>query len=460
MAETSRSSPYPWRFHRVGGLDQVVLETADDLRHLDRLDQKLWVALACPVKGLEIEAATLALLDADRDGRVRAPEVIAAVRFADARLEDLGDVVAGRETLPLDAIRKDTPEGKALLAAARQVLAAAGKPDAKEVTLEDVADLSHVFDGTVFNGDGVVVAESAPAGAVRQVIADAMACEGEVQDRSGRPGLDRPRLDAFWADLADFDAWWKEGRGAAIQVLGEATGAAADAVRAVRAKVDDYFTRVGLAAIDDRMPPLLARPEVEIAAMSGKDLSPASAEVTSLPVARIAAGRPLPLDQGVNPAWAGALAALRRDAVRPIIGADRSTLTADEWEAVKAAVAPYETWLAARKGARVEKLGAARAAELLAGTGRADVEALIAEDETRRDEASEVFEVVRMVRYRRDLFRLVRNFVNFADFYDTRLSAVFQAGTLYIDGRRTPPSRFPAGCSSPTATAGAPAARP
>ena len=435
MAPIPSSSPYRWRFHRVGGLDQVQLDTADDLRQIDRLDQKLWVALACPVKGLEIDAATLALLDSDKDGRVRAPEVIAAVKFADARLKDLGDLVKGKDALPLADIREDTPEGKALLAASRQILAAAGRPDAKEITLDDVADLSNVFTTTLFNGDGVVVPESAPEGAVRQVIVDAMACEGEVTDRSGKPGLDRLRLEAFWADLADFDSWWKEGRGAAVQVLGDATPGAADAVRAVRAKVDDYFTRVGLAAIDDRMPPLLARLEVEIAAMAGKDLSASSAEVSSLPVARIAAGRPLPLGEGVNPAWAAGLAALQKDAVAPLLGAGRAALTSAEWESIKAALVPYETWLGARKGARVERLGAARVAALLAGTGKADVEALIAQDEARKDEASEVVEVARMVRYRRDLHRLLRNFVSFADFYDPRRPAVFQAGTLYIDGR-------------------------
>jgi hypothetical protein len=435
MAATPSSPPYPWRFHRIGGLDQVQLDRAEDLRNIDRLDQKLWVALACPVKGLEIDAATLALLDVDKDGRVRAPEVIAAVKFADARLKDLGDVVEGKETLPLDAIREDTPEGKALLAAARQVLVAAGKPDAREVTLDEVADLTSVFAHTLFNGDGVIVPESAPEGATRQVIADAMACVGEVADRSGKPGLDRPRLEAFWTELSDFDAWWKEGRVPAIQVLGDATPAAADAVRAVRAKVDDYFTRVGLAAIDDRMPPLLARPELEIAAMAGKDLSPASAEVSSLPVARIAAGRPLPLGDGVNPAWAGALAALQRDSVTPLLGAGRTSLTSAEWESVKASVAPHEAWLETRKGACVQTLGAPRVAALLAGAGKADLEALIAEDEARKDEAREVFEVARMLRYRRDLFRLLRNFVNFADFYDPRRPAVFQAGTLYLDGR-------------------------
>jgi hypothetical protein len=40
-----------------------------------------------------------------------------------------------------------------------------------------------------------------------------------------------------------------------------------------------------------------------------------------------------------------------------------------------------------------------------------------------------------MVHYRRDLHRLLQNFVNFADFYDPGRPAIFQAGTLYLDGR-------------------------
>jgi hypothetical protein len=435
MASASSPKPHAWRFYRVGGLDQVQLDRPEDLRHIAQLDQKLWVALACPVKGLELDAATLALLDVDGDGRVRAPEVIAAVRFCDDRLRDLGDLLARKPTLALSDVRDDTPEGHALRAACHQVLSVRGKPDASEITLEDVADLTPIFAATLFNGDGVVIPECAPEGETRQVIVDAMSCEGEVADLSGKPGLDRARLGSFWTDLVEFDAWWKEGRGPVIQVLGTATPAAADAVRAVRAKVDDYFTRTGLAALDDRMPPLLARPEAEVAAMAGKDLSPASAEVSTLPVARVAAGRPLPLRDGVNPAWAGAVATLERDAVAPILGIGRTTLTAAEWASIKDRLAPYEAWLATRKGARVEKLGAPRVAAILSGKGKADVEALLARDESHKDEAHEITQVARMVRYRRDLVELVRNFVNFADFYDPRTPATFQAGTLYLDGR-------------------------
>lgn len=61
------------KFYRIGALDQVAIETTDDLLNLCDLDQKLWVALSCPVKGLEIDEKTLALIDSDKDGRIRVP---------------------------------------------------------------------------------------------------------------------------------------------------------------------------------------------------------------------------------------------------------------------------------------------------------------------------------------------------------------------------------------------------
>jgi len=436
MAEkAAHRNAHRWKFHRVGGLDQVQLDTADDLRNLEFLDQKLWVALSCPTRGLEIDSRTLELLDVDGDGRVRAPEVIAAVKLCDRRLKDLGDLIPGKDSLPLAAISEETAEGKALLGAARQILEGLGKPDAVEVTPADVADTTKVFEKTLFNGDGVVPPESAADPAVRQLVADAVATVGGVTDRSGKPGIDQARLDAFFAELAAFDAWWRLGQAATIQVIGPGTAAAAEAVRAVRAKVDDYFTRTGLAALDARIPPLLGRPEAEIAAMAGKELSAASAEVSTLPIARIEPGRPLPLADGVNPAWAARVGALSLDAVAPVLGPGRASLSAAEWESLKARFAPHDAWMAEKKGGAVEKLGPARVAAILGGDGKAAVEALLARDRAREPEALAVADVVRVVHFRRDLYRLLRNFVSFTDFYHPKVPAVFQVGTLYLDSR-------------------------
>src|SRR6185369_4596953 len=177
-----RSTPaHTWRFFTAGGFDQVKLETAADLRALASLDQKLWVALACPTSGLEVDARTLALIDTDKDGRVRAKELIAAVDFACANLKDPDGLFEGAAVLPLDAINDATPEGKTLLSAARRFLANIGKPEATTLAAEDLADPARLFAGSAFNGDGVITELSAGADEkARAEIADVIACMGGV----------------------------------------------------------------------------------------------------------------------------------------------------------------------------------------------------------------------------------------------------------------------------------------
>src|SRR5262245_3862192 len=89
---------HAWKFFRAGGVDQVSLETGADLVSIDQLDQKLWVALSCPTKGVEFDTKTLEVTDSDKDGRIRAPEMIAAVKWAAANLKDPGILVKGGES--------------------------------------------------------------------------------------------------------------------------------------------------------------------------------------------------------------------------------------------------------------------------------------------------------------------------------------------------------------------------
>src|ERR1041385_6570359 len=98
------TSNYPWKFFRAGGFDQVKLQSGADIANLDQLDLKLWVALACPTTGLEFDTKTLQMIDTDKDGRVRAPEIIAACKWACASLKNPDDLMKGSASLPLDSI--------------------------------------------------------------------------------------------------------------------------------------------------------------------------------------------------------------------------------------------------------------------------------------------------------------------------------------------------------------------
>src|SRR5271169_1299928 len=112
------AATYTWKFFRAGGFDQVKLESGADFASLGQLDQKLWVALACPTRGLEFDSRTLDLIDTDMDGRVRAPEVIAAAKWATDLLKNPDDLLNCSPLLPLTSINDAAPEGKQLLAAA------------------------------------------------------------------------------------------------------------------------------------------------------------------------------------------------------------------------------------------------------------------------------------------------------------------------------------------------------
>jgi hypothetical protein len=431
------STSHQWNFFRTGGLDQVALTTAEDLLALDQLDQKLWVALACPVKGLELDEKTLALVDSDGDGRIRVPELIAAVKWAAARLKNPAALLQGADSLPLDAIDDSTPDGKTILACAKQILASLGKPGASAIFVSATADTSKLFAANPLNGDGVIPADATNDPEVKALIADIIACLGAAADRTGSPGITAEKIAAFFTELAAYAAWAGQSAGRDIAVLGDATGTACAAIRAVRPKVDDYFARGQLAAFDNRALAALNRQESEYLAIAAKDLKITAEEVAGFPLARIEANRPLPLFDGVNPAWAGALATLHAAVITPVYGAAKTSLTAAEWSELNAKFAAYEAWLGGKAGAVVEKLGLDRVTALLGGKGRTALEALIAEDKALEPEFNAISAVDRLVRYHRDLRALLHNFINFADFYSRDQLAVFQAGTLYLDSRST-----------------------
>jgi hypothetical protein len=430
------AASHRWRFFRAGGADQVSIESGADLVHLGALDPKLWVALACPVHGLEADERTLQLIDVDGDGRIRAPELIAAAQWATQMVVD-PDVLLRGGDLPVAAINGATEEGARIAAAARAVLRNLGKADAPTVSVADTMQTAAVFAATPFNGDGIIPVEQIGDATLRTVAEEIVAHEGAVTDFSGLVGIDAATVAAFFEAAEAFTAWWAHGEanGATLLPLGEGTPAAAAALSALRVKIDDYFARTRLAAYDARSLSALNRAESEYLAIAAADMKITADEVSGFPLARVEIGRALPLTVGVNPAWESAMATFRTTCVAPLLGEDVGVLTEAAWRDLQATLAPYMAWQADKPGARVEALGIARLREILASEARTGLEALIAQDVAREPEMTAIAQVERLARYQRDLVSLLNNFLAFRDFYARKTPAIFQAGTLVLDGR-------------------------
>ncbi len=425
---------HTWKFARIGGFDQVELSTGEDLIHLGELDQKLWVALACPVKGIEFDERTLELIDHDKDGRVRAGELIAAVEWAGKMLSDIAVLAAGADALPLSAIDNEQEESKLIRKSAQAVLASIGKGDAKAISVADTANAIDAFNKRPFNGDGVVTVESATEPTTKKLIEDVLACTTPVMDKSGALGITSESAAAFLAEIAAHAAWLAEGESDDKTRPFAGVVEAYAAVSAVRAKVDDFFARTKVAAFDPRALTAVNREEADYLAIAAKELDSAATELLSFPLARISADGALPLERGVNPAWRARLSELRTKAIKPALG-ELAVLTEADWRALLAKLEPYHVWFCAKKGVSVEQLGAPRVKELVSPETKTQLDALLDEEKKAEPLAGAIQSVERLVRYARDLMPLCNNFVCFRDFYAKKTPATFQIGTLYLDQR-------------------------
>jgi hypothetical protein len=429
------TTSHTWSFFRAGGFDQVQLDSGADLLALKQLDQKLWVALGCPTRGLEFDTRTLDMIDSDTDGHVRANEVLAAIEWAGGVLKNADLLVEGADSLALADIDDSSEEGKQLLASARHILKSLGKPDAATISLADLADIEKFVAGLEFNGDGVICAGQIRDAGLRATVEDIIKCAGSVADLSGTAGINREIADKFFAEAAAYAAWQAKGESdASILLLGEKSMAAAQAFHAVKDKVSDYFTRCQLAAYDARAAVPLSRSAEDYQRLAAQELSAQSQEVASFPLATVAADKPLPLVSGINPAWQGRLDALRERVVVPLLG-KRESLNAQDWVALSDKFAAFEAWQAKKPAGSVEQLGLARIRDILGGGREAALDGLMAQDKAVEAEVKAIRLVEKLLRYNRDLFKLVNNFVSFRSFYTSKDKAIFQVGTLFLDGR-------------------------
>jgi hypothetical protein len=417
----------------------VQLNSVEDLRALATLDPKLWVALSCPVNDLEIDRRTLALIDFDTDGRVRIEELLTAVQWTLARLSDPKSLFTGGE-LPLAAISTADPEGEKLLASAKRILANMDAPDATSISVDQAANTEQIYGKSRLNGDGVIAQDASDDPAIQELIAEILDCQGAAMDRSGEPGITKEKLDDFFNELKSYDFWWAQGEvdtahGEDVFPLGDATPEAFKHFRAFENKIDDFFARCQLAAFDGRAEAPL-NPGVSLyTEISDEDFSLPRQDIEALPLAKVSATSTVPILVGINPEWRLRMRTLCDKVIRPLGIGPGESLEIEEWHEVKARFEAYREWRNSKPETGVEKLKINRVRALLASDLQSKVDALLSEDALLAPEMKAIDSVEKLARYHRDLILVLNNFVNFNQFYDESLSAIFQAGELFLDGR-------------------------
>jgi len=420
---------YDWKYCSLGGVVRVKISSGEDIAHLDELDPKLWTVLSCPVKGLNLEEKTLELIDRDHDGQIHVQDVMTTAKWLTSVIKDNDSLLYGNDTLSLDNINTDCPDGKKIYDSALQVIKNIGKNE-KSISYEDVSDTVKVFAGTAYNGDGIITALSSSDNKVKETIGYIGQCFGTVKDRSGEDGVDSAAIEKFYDAAAAYAQWHDSDKTAAF-AFGDNTEAAFSAYSALKDKVADYFMRCKLIAFDEDAAAAVDVSVDRIAAISGENLSAKSDEIAAYPLARPGRKAVLILDS-VNPAWKDAVE--RLCSLIPDLG---SSIDEAEWAALGARFDAFCAWKAAKAGDEVEPLGIDTIHTILKDDKKAVLLDMIAKDLAVKEEADGLDRVCKLIWLYRDFATLLNNYVALSDFYNRSKSspAIFEAGRLYIDQR-------------------------
>lgn len=433
-----------YHFFSRCGLEQLRIETPEDLAAILELDPKLWVALSMPVHGQEFDARTLSLLDSDADGRIRVPEILSAVKFVLENFSDFSAFFNGKDAFPLNALSADSP----LLPTAKAVLSRIGKSGAGTLSLADVEAAEKSFDAQNFNGDGVLVpACGGDDLAICNFLADAVAATGGSADASGVRGVTSGQVADFVQSSSAVLAWRESSENSAETVfpLGEKTPEAFAALSKIRDKAEDFFARTRLASFDLAAEAKMNPGDADFAELGHSEIV-SSVAASRFPLARIAAteGVPmLPLVSGVNPAWVSALSDFVEKTLVPVLNKlgvpvlePPTELSASQWEEVKALFAPYAAWLDAKPAGGADAFPSSRLREILDENFIERTTALFEKDAAEKPLRSALSDAEKLCRYARDLAVILRNFVSFEEFYKREAdTTAFLVGKLYMDRR-------------------------
>ena len=278
---------YKWQYCSLGGTKRVCITRGEDIAHLGELDQKLWTVLSCPVKGLELDERTLDLIDYDRDGKIRADEVITAANWLCSVVKDKDRILEGHDYIDLSDFNTDNEEGAQMHDCAAEVLKIMGL-EKTTITLPELDEFLKDYDENAVK-----------------------ALEDTLENMS-------VAVAPYKANSDD----------------------AAAAVDAIRDKVTDYFLRCKFIQFHDDCAAALDVSVEKVAEISEKNFATNIEEISKYPLSKPRADALLPLKGGINPAWQSQFTKVK-ELVLDVDYPGKDALTEEEWNAAVAKIDAY-----------------------------------------------------------------------------------------------------------------------
>jgi hypothetical protein len=426
-------------FKRFGRSLHLRIDHAADLRHVLELDEAHWVSTSAPIVTINADPGFLALLDRDDDGRVRVEELRSAVSWLLAHLNDPDRIRADNTELVLATVDPAAPDGEAILLAAGKVRDRAGESARSSISLGEVRALLNSEEAGGLGCAGLVLPQAAPNEALREFLHDVLATTGGEEHPSGHAGVDAQALTGFLDEARAYLAWYDRAGvdgDQQIMPLGEVTSRVFTLFERLQEPLDRFFARCELLAVSSFTGEGGSGSAGPPQGLESADSEHIRSLVEQAPLAAPVATSVLDLGGDLNPRFAEDLRDFRDLCLERLPGAEGPCLSAARWEGVKGVLAAHAAWARSCPQTRVADLDMARLRAYTTEPYYCESALALLDASQRRAIAWDNLRLVeKLILYQAYLLPMANSFVSFPDLYDPERRALFEMGTLIMDGR-------------------------
>jgi hypothetical protein len=426
-------------FKQYGKTFQLRIESAADLKDALELDESHWVATSAPTNVFRCDPDFIAMLDPDNSKRILSGELKKAIAWLLAVLSNHSGLPKRTNHIPLTAINQSSTEGTDIYKSAKYILQSI-KPDADTISLKLVRQFISRQKQQPLNGDGILVPSATSNPKTEQLINDIIATVGSDTDASGVPGITEEKILDFRKEVADCIAWRElandQNSQSNVLPFGSETKSMHKVLLQHADKVELFFSQCKAIRFEPNLMPQEPCKEQPLTSAGFSDKKSISDCLQQLPLAKPNANQLLPLDSAdINPLYADWIEELKQKILIPILGSIPPTLSANAWQQIKNEFTPYTNYLTSQKGKAVASMSDQQLQTYLRDDTYCDVMKLIKADKAVADQLKAIHEVERLTLYHQHLLRFANNFICFKELYHPPIKAMFEEGSVQIDGR-------------------------
>lgn len=423
------------RYANLGGQAQMLVDGPDDLARIHELDPARWAATSAPLEDLHLDPDLASKL-VEGGTRLRVSHLLEARNWLMKRLASTAPVSERRDEVALTELAEGA-DGARLRAEAEAVLEELEAEDRGRLSLTQLRRFRKNFDTTLANGDGIVTPAEVPDPEAAELARWIVHAIGGRDDSLGAAGLGHPEIQEFTESAARYLAWSaRPGEDPALEPFGDLTDNAAALVDELGPKIEEWFLQCALLETEGHRLQAIGATEDELRALMRADHATLHDHLARTPLAEPRVDAQLPLTTGINAVFSERMRELTEVVLTPVLGPEPEVLDQSGWDRVQAHLRRYRAWRAERPAEPFHEVPA----RLLEADVLEDLGARLGEvvdiDLSASDRLAALEDLEKLLLLCRSILALARNLVSFQALYDPERPALFQMGSLVIDGRR------------------------